>query len=874
MHAALHMALIKNKNYHMKNYVSVLFLLAFSLSGFSQNKQIQLSGKVKDGSTGEYLVGVVIQIQGSTTSTTTDVNGKYTFNTTKSLPLNIIVSYVGYNKQEYIIESIDGELNFELHQSHNLLNQVVVTARRRTETVQNIPIPISVVGGDLIAEAGAFNVNRVKELVPSVQLYSSNPRNTGLNIRGIGSSFGLTNDGIDPGVGFYVDGVYYARPAATTLDFIDVEQIEVLRGPQGTLFGKNTTAGAFNVTTRKPSFTPGANFELSYGNYGYIQAKSSITGPLSKKLAARVSFSGTQRDGLLYNVATQKSVNDLNNLGVRGQLLYKLSKNSTIILAADATRQRPDGYAQVIAGVVTTQRPAYRQFNQIIADLGYKLPSQNPFDRLIDQDTPWRSNQDLGGVSLNFDIKLGSGTLTSTSAWRYWNWNPSNDRDFTGLQALALSQAPSKHQQWSQEVRWAGSLSSKLTGVFGVFAIGQNLKTDPYHTEESGTDQWRFSQSTTSDLWKTPGLFDGYGIRTTSELNTFSGAVFGQLDWTIADRLHILPGLRANYDQKKVDFNRETYGGLETTDPALLALKKLIYTNQSFQVDKDNTNFSGQLTVAYKAGKSVNAFATYSTGYKPIGVNLGGLPNGADGNPLLDLAVIKPERVNHIELGVKTSPTKNLTLNLTVYNTDIKDYQVLVQSPELGVNRGYLSNAEKVRVRGAELDGDIKVNKHFSFYGSLAYTDAKYVSFTNAPLPLEETGTKDANGVSVYFKDISGGDLPGVSKWAGSLGGEYSIEGKLLGNSGGFFIASDAYGRSTFSSSPSPSAYLNIAGYALLNARVGFRATDGASVTLWGRNILDKDYFEQLLPGAGNAGHYAGVLGDPRTYGLTLKYSF
>jgi iron complex outermembrane recepter protein len=857
-----------------KNYVFVLILLAFGISGFSQNKQVLLQGSVKDSNTGESLVGVVVQVQGTKSPVVTDATGRFKLNTNHSLPFTVVVSYSGYEKQEYIIESLEDEFNFEIRQSQNLLNRVVVTARRRTETAQNIPIPISVIGGGLVAETGAFNVNRVKELIPSVQLYSSNPRNTGLNIRGLGSTFGLTNDGIEPGVGFYVDGVYYARPAATTLDFIDVEQIEVLRGPQGTLFGKNTTAGAFNVTTRKPSFKPGANFELSYGNYGYIQAKASVTGPLSDKLAARVSFSGTQRDGLLYNVVTQKPVNDINNLGVRGQLLYKPSENVNITLIADATRQRPDGYAQVVAGVAPTLRPAYRQFNQIIADLKYTLPSQNPFDRLIDQDTPARSNQDLGGVSLNFDIKLGTGTLTSTSAWRYWNWDPSTDRDFTGLQALALSQANSKHQQWSQEVRWAGSLSSKITGVFGLYAIGQDLKSDPVQTEESGKDTWRFSQSTTSALWATPGLFNGYGIHTTSDLNTFSGAAFGQVDWAITDKLHILPGLRANYDRKKVDYDRQTYGGLQTTDAALIALKKLVYSNQAFKADIDKTNFSGQITVAYKASKSINAFATYSNSYKPVGLNLGGLPNGADGKPLLDLAVIKPEQVNHFELGVKTSPTKNSTLNITVYDTEINDYQTLVQSAELGVNRGYLANAEKVRVRGAELDGDIKINKHFSFYGSLSYTDGKYVSFTNAPLPLEETGLKDAAGVSVYYKDISGSKLPGISKVAGSLGGEYATKGSLLGKAGSFFIASDGYGRSSFSSSPSPSKYLNVAGYGLLNARIGFRATDGVSFTLWGRNILDKDYFEQLLPGAGNSGQYAGVLGDPRTYGVTLRYSF
>ena len=203
-----------------------------------------------------------------------------------------------------------------------MLSEVVVTARRRQETAQEVPIPIAVVSGVTAENAGAFNVNRVKELVPTVQLYSSNPRNTTLNIRGLGSTFGLTNDGIDPGVGFYVDGVYYARPAVTALDFVDVEQIEILRGPQGTLFGKNTTAGAFNIRTKAPSFKPGGSLEVSYGNYGYVQAKSSFTGPLSKKLAARLSFSGTQRDGVIYNAATDQHVNDLNNLGVRGQLLF------------------------------------------------------------------------------------------------------------------------------------------------------------------------------------------------------------------------------------------------------------------------------------------------------------------------------------------------------------------------------------------------------------------------------------------------------------------------------------------------------------------------------------------------------------------------
>ncbi|MCA0237007.1 MAG: TonB-dependent receptor [Bacteroidetes bacterium] len=853
----------------MKHSVQ-LFILLFLLpaAGFAQNT---IKGIIKD-TDGLFADGATVGVKGTSDFAFADTAGVFSLTTKHEYPLTLVVKYLGYVTQEIEVTAATVQPLQVILVGDNFLEEIIVTSRRRKEAAQEIPIPVSVVGGAVVAETGAFNVNRLKELIPSVQLYSSNPRNTGLSIRGLGTTFGLTNDGIDPGVGFYVDGVYYARPAAATLDFIDVEQIEVLRGPQGTLFGKNTTAGTFNVTTRKPSFTPGGNFELSYGNYGYIQAKASVTGPLSKKLAGRISFSGTQRDGLIKNVRTDKYINDLNNIGFRAQLLYKPSERLNITLAGDATRQRPDGYAQVFAGVAPTLRAPYRQFEQIIADLNYTLPSRNPFDRIVDHDTPWRSNNDLGGVSLNFDYIIGSGTLTATSAWRYWNWDPSNDRDFTGLQALRLSQATSRHQHWSQEVRWAGSLSSKVTGVFGVFVFGQELNSDPVHIEESGNAQWRFSQSSTSSLWATPGLFDGYGIKTTQKLNTLSAAAFSQIDWAITKRLSVLPGLRFNYDDKSVNFKRETYGGLETTDPALIALKNQVYTNQAFDAQIDDTNFSGQLTLAFKANKRINTFATYSTGFKPVGLNLGGLPS-ASGAPLIELAVIKPEAVSHTELVFKTTPTASSTLNLTLYNTDIKDYQTQVQSPELGINRGYLANAEKVRVRGVEFDGNIRVKKFLTLYANVAYTDGKYVTFTNAPLPLEETG-KSVDGIQVAFKDVSGGALPGISKWAASYGTDLSKTGKFFRKTGSFYIAIDAYYRSGFSSSPSPSKYLVIDGYTLLNARIGFRATRGFSFSIWSRNLLDKDYFEQLLPGAGNAGHYAAVLGDPRTFGVTLRQAF
>lgn len=262
----------------------------------------------------------------------------------------------------------------------------------------------------------------------------------------------------------------------------------------------------------------------------------------------------------------------------------------------------------------------------------------------------------------------------------------------------------------------------------------------------------------------------------------------------------------------------------------------------------------------------MNAYATYAISYKPVGINVGGLPT-AKGEVLLDLARVKPEAVRHKEIGLKSSPDRQSILNLSVFQTDITDYQTLVQTPEPGVNRGYLANAEKVRVQGIELDGSLRLGQIAKFNGALSYTDGKYIKFSNAPVPLEEVGGPEA------FKDISGGRLPGISKWSATLGGELSQKARLLNLDGRFYIGADVFYRSEFSSSPSPSQYLNIEGYALLNGRIGFRADNGLTLSIWARNITDSNYYEQLLAAPGSYGQYAGIIGDPRTYGVSIRYA-
>ncbi|QIL42431.1 TonB-dependent receptor [Pedobacter sp. HDW13] len=857
-----------------KSLPIIFFLILLAGAIFAQNP---ITGIIK-GANGTKVPRATVKIRGTNVSVIADENGAFSIDTKQELPFYIQVSSVGYKPQDFqIIKLQDTPIELVLVESA-LLDEIVVTSRRRSEVLQDVPIPITVIGGQAAENAGAFNVNRLKELVPSVQLYASNARNTTLNIRGLGSTFGLTNDGIDPGVGFYVDGVYHARPAATSTDFLDIEQIEVIRGPQGTLFGKNTTAGAFNITTTKPTQTPSAKVELSVGNYNFLQAKTSVSGGLAKNLAAKISISGTQRDGTIWNTREERKYSGQNNLGFKSQLYYTPSDKLKILLSGDVSVQHPAGYPLVIAGVTTTERSAYRQYAKIVSDLGYQQPKIDPFSREINTNTPWRHNQSIGGISLNVDYKIGNGTLTSTTAWRFWNWDPTNDRDFSELAALTKSQGNSRHDQYSQEVRYAGNITDKLSGVIGVFALAQNLK-GLAQTEEVGKDQWRFVQTSNTGsqaLYSTPGLLDGFGIKTNSTIKSLSAAIFAQVDWEFLTHFHVLPGLRYTYDKKDVNYDRVTYGGLQTNDAALLALKAAVYSNQQFTTNVDNNNLSGNLTVSYRPNVNLNIYGTFSTAYKPVGVNVGGLPTTSTGAADLSVAVVKPEYVQHYELGLKTRPVRGALLNVTAFDTDIKDYQTNVQSPQLGVNRGYLANAEKVNVKGLEIDGTYQLERFLTLNAAVAYLDGKYVTFTNAPLPLEETGhTEIINGTAtqVAFKDASGGRLPGISKWNISGGSEFSLPGTLATKVGRFFVAADASYRSDYSSNPTPSSVLVVKGYGLFNARLGFKS-DKFSLFVWSRNIGNRNYYEQLQAAAGNSGLYAGVLGDPRTYGATIRYAF
>ncbi len=780
---------------------------------------------------------------------------------------------------------------------------IVVTARRRQETAQEVPLAISVVKGDSIEATGNFNIVKLQQLAPTLQVYTTNPRNTSVNIRGLGVPFGLTSDGFEQGVGIYVDDVYNSRVAAATFDFLDVSQVEVLRGPQGTLYGKNTTAGAINITTNQPTFDFEGRAELSVGNLNYKQAKAAISGPLSETVAARIAIASTTRRGTLYNVTSKRWINEQDNLGIRGQLLFKPSEDFSITLSGDYSKQDPECCGTTFVRVGTTQRPIARQYDALVAAINaanpgrnYAVPSRNPYDRLSDLDSNLNAGNKIGGVSAKIKWDVGPGTLTSVTAWRFWDWKPENDRDFTGLSVVSRSQNPSQQDQYSQEFRYNYE-SKDVDFVVGLFGFKQRIDTQG--TEQQGADAARWSLTGANAA--NPATLQGLTASNTQYLKADSAALFGQLSWKVTDALTIQPGVRLNYDKKSGYYERvvtnaqgQAISCTATPAPGTIAGTTSqcgVYQPQVSAPSDSAWNFTYDFNVNYKVTRDILAYATYAKSFKTLGINQNGLPLNADNTVNYDASTVKPESVNHFELGLKTQFwDRRATFNLSAFRTEIKDFQATVNGGQFGTVRGFLANAEKVRSQGIEADLKFRTSDRFSAYANAAYTDAKYKKFTNAPCPPElsggtittnpalwspagQAGTATTPSYSRPQCDISGQDLPGVSKWAFSYGAEYNVPVTLLAKDGQVYLGVDGNYRSHWNSNASPSIYTEVKGYALTNFRAGFRG-EGFDVFGWVRNAFDVNYIENLQVAPGNTGLIAGQVGDPQTWGGTIKFSF
>jgi iron complex outermembrane receptor protein len=594
----------------------------------------------------------------------------------------------------------------------------------------------------------------------------------------------------------------------------------------------------------------------------------------------------------------------MNSFSARGQLLWKPTDRLDLTLTGDYNWQNPLCCVQYYARVAPTQRAAARQYAALAAAFGYRPPSSDPFDRITDVDADLNARQTMAGVSLTANWDIGPATITSISAWRNWDWKPANDRDFIGLPITTVSANPSHQTQWSQELRLTSNGKSRLQYTLGAFYFHQKIDTNGLQVQGAAASRWLLSGADANN----PNVLNGLTSTNTIRFSNDSFAVFGKLDWEAVDGLHIRPGLRLNYDKKSglydaaVGIANSQYNFTATADnvqamfnaappgsAARTTFQNQINTlaPQRYSPRFDDWNVSGDITLAYDFSPDVHGYATYAKSFKSGGINLSGLPlNSTSTGVDLTTQTVKPENVNHFEVGLKTQfLDRKVTFNLAGFWDEIRDYQATVNANAVNVIRGYLANADKVRVRGVEFDSSFRPSDRLNLYVNGAYTDAKYVKFANAPCPPElaggtalpvvngqVAGTPAAAGTpgnSLPYCNISGQVLPGISKWSFAWGGEFNVPA----GDGEFYVGYDGSHRTRFSSNPSPSAYMYIDGYALHNFRLGFRR-DHFNLFGWVRNAFDRHYFELLSAQSGSSGLIVGQPGDPRTWGATVKIDF
>jgi len=747
--------------------------------------------------------------------------------------------------------------------------EIIVSARRRDERAQDVPIALTAVSGETLERTGAINLTQIAQLTPSLVIRNNNARNTFANIRGLGSN-AAQNDGLEVGVGFYVDDVYYGRIGSSQFDLIDLERVEVLRGPQGTLFGKNTTAGAINITTRAPSFDFGFTGEVTLGEDGYHQARASVTGPIVDDLIAfRVTGSYTERDGTLFNLYDGREINDYQNVNVRGQLLLTPAPNFEIRLIGDYSKQ--DSYSRIssLVGVFTEYAngaPLNNNHLQRAARGGYtyRFDITDPFARIVDVNGPVQADMEGYGVSAKIDWDLGPVALTSITAWRGWDWLPDNDVDDTPLAVMLRSGTDNHQRQFSQELRLASTGERTVDWVVGLYYFWQNVNGLGHYQPGPDYAVWN---NPNADRDLANYAYDGFLSLSIIEPRTRSYAAFGQATWNVTDALSITGGLRFTYEDKTGLFDQYTAAGndLSVLSPedraAAQAMRDAIYPEVRYTTGLEDSALTGQVTVAYEVADDVLTYATYSRGAKSGGLSLGVLPAGVS-------PVVEPEKVDAWELGVKSQFwDRRVTLNAAAYWTEVDNYQAAI-SEQIGTTSSfvrYISNIPGVRSRGVEVDLTVAPTRNVRLTASAAYNDAVYKDYTNAQAAPENRNVSQV-------QDLSGVQLANAPKFLYHVSADVSQPVTLLTPYDELYARFDFNHRSSNDTSSTNSIYTRIPGYGLANARIGVRFDDTFDVSVWVTNLFDKKYFTAL--GASNQGLISGNLGDPQTFGATLRASF
>ncbi|AXJ02661.1 TonB-dependent receptor [Pseudomonas fluorescens] len=731
------------------------------------------------------------------------------------------------------------------------LETVTVTTRRREESSQDVPTPMSVVSGQTLETQRVYRIQDLQQLVPSVNVAYMHARQSSVSIRGLGNN--PASDGLEGSVGLYIDNVYLGRPGMAVFDLMDIEQLEVLRGPQGTLFGKNTTAGVINISTRAPSFTPERSIETSVGEDGYFQTKGTISGPLNDVLAGRLSAYRTRSDGDIKNEFNGHDLNGGSRDGFRAQLLFKPNENFNLRWIGDYNEEDSSAGTRVLYNTGPTIN-GVNLYSARAAAAGATLV--NGSHRKVNLDNDQHVTVHQGGTSVEANWTLPSDfTLTSVSSYRFWNFTPRND-DGLNVPASYNAGVSVEDKQYSQEFRLASPKGEFFDYVLGAYYFGSDLDNKSF-----------LNYGPQADIWNgTPrGALANVDSVGNGHIKTDSFALFAQGTWHLTERLDFTAGVRGTYEEKNADVTRDApVGGAAVTGAAATARRGRVGAYDSGDLNQYSSSPSGLLNLSYRFTDDLLGYATLSHGEKSGGVNLavGSAPTAG-----ADSLLIGTERANNAELGFKSTLwDRRLQLNTNVFWTQVNAYQTNAYDD---VNRvQYLTNAGSVRSRGVEFESTVIPLRGLTLNFNGSYNDVSYLSYKDAPCPPE---VSQAPGAPASC-DLSGHQVVGASKWIGNANGKY--EWNLDNGLQPYVTGSYAF-RSKAVGTVEDSDYGQIPSYAVVNLSTGLRGDFNQGqwdVSLWLKNAFDKTYYTTLWTG-GNGG-YEGLLGTPRTLGVTGRYDF
>ena len=703
-----------------------------------------------------------------------------------------------------------------------MLEEIIVTAQKREQNVQSIPIAVTALGEDTLRNANIVTIDDVAKHTPGFTITNYNPVTTQPFIRGVGSD--PADAGSDTSVGVFIDGVYAGRAGGYRVDMFDLQRVEVLRGPQGTLFGRNVAGGALNILSNAPGREFGGDLELTAGDYDLLGARGMVTGPLTSSLAGRLAFSVRQRDGSTKNTVTGRDLHDEDNQSVRGRLLWEPSDSLAINLIADYSEDDLKG-------------PAAKNFKGDPAaalgsvGLGLLVPflvptSKDPFR--IEAEFDGYTEREMGSVTLQADWETGLGTFTSVSGYRY------NDFDYledvfglafdpaSGIAPLLTDTTDEESDQLSQELRLT-SVKDNLAWTVGAYFLQQDV------------DQVQ----TFAPL--------GVPVRYDQSADTTSYAVFAHGTLPISEQWAITAGGRYTYDEK--DFDLFTEGveigfGLLTPDPANPEAGSVPFDASD---DDSWSKFTPKVSLEYTPNDDIFAYATWSQGYKSGGYN------GVATNFTAATTPFDEETVNNYELGLKTDFLDDrMRLNIAAFYMDYEDLQVFVSSFESTVGL-LVDNAGEADVYGLEAEFFFSPNDRLDLTASYAYLDA-------------EIGNNEIDTVK------EGNNLTRAPEHSASAAVQYRWP---LGDFGNLLLRADYAWQDKIYFQPENYELSAQDSYGLLHLRAALQAGSGWEMAVWVKNATDEEYWVWAFDSSfGSDLGASAVQGEPRMWGVSGRYSW